>query len=768
MHRLIIACLVLALMAQGAWADAPFAIGDRVWTTSDINLKVRDHPGISANAIDSVFKGTTGTIKEGPVNESNYNWWKIDYDIGATGWSAENWLETSPTALPQPSGDFSELAEKAIEWGEKRKNWDDWSGLCMRFVVDAFAQKDGLPAGANADGWAKKLYRFNQEPEGWLQAPRGTVIFFDNDKELVNGKLNTHGHVGIYLGEGKLIHAYGIVQETTIEEAIAKAGVGRYLGWSYPSENWRPESSSAQKSSSTQEQTEAAESQSPISDGHAMGIDVSDHQGNIDWSKVAGEGYKFAFVKSTEGEGFTGDPKAKQQNFEANMLGASSAGMEVGAYHFARPDLGNNATDEARWFVSVAGNYIKPGYLRPVLDIEKGAKKPEDDLSKWISEWMETVKRETGVEPLVYTSASYAAANKLDASLARYNLWVAHWTYDTGRSPATGFWDGWDFWQYSNKGEVPGISGDVDLDLFIGSEEELSNYVITAGSLPPTVQAFQVTPQSLTLGESFAIDYAVYDNSGSGLKQVEMWRKDETSDWQSVQINTLAGENGTLSGSFTDSPSATGKYWYGLHVVDNAGNWNDEKNSNTNGQPSSFEPVEAEVVDIEAKDFSGVEFPNGMTSFADRVISYNPCNGVESTYGNPNNALGPPDYKGEASASYVSLGNTKNALNCGSLVLEFVDNALVDVPGNDLYIFEVGGRVEATEVFISTDGNEWIGLGKIEGSKRGIDIHDEVSPGQEFHFVKLHDYPDGNTSSSPTPGPDIDAVGAIGGASILP
>jgi hypothetical protein len=170
--------------------------------------------------------------------------------------------------------------------------------------------------------------------------------------------------------------------------------------------------------------------------------------------------------------------------------------MLVGAYHFARPDLGNNAADEARWFVSVAGNYIKPGYLRPALDIEKSAKKPEDDLSKWIDEWMETVKRETGVEPMIYTSASFATDNRLDASLARYNLWVAHWTYDTGRSPATGFWDGWDFWQYSNKGEVPGISGDVDLDLFIGSEEELSNYVITAGYLSPVEVK---SPQKVTL-----------------------------------------------------------------------------------------------------------------------------------------------------------------------------------------------------------------------------------------------------------------------------
>ena len=168
-----------------------------------------------------------------------------------------------------------------------------------------------------------------------------------------------------------------------------------------------------------------------------------------------------------------------------------------------------------------------------------------------------------------------------------------------------------------------------------------------------------------------------------------------------------------------------------------------------------------------AKNYDGVEFPNGLTSFADRVISYNPCNGVEAPYNNPNNALGSPDYNGVTTATYVSLGNSKNICDCGSLVLEFVDNALVDVPGNDLYIFEVGPSVEATEVFISTDGQKWIDLGKYEKALRGESTFMTRS-GEEFHFVKLCDYPDGETSSSPYPGPDIDAVGAIGSISTLP
>jgi hypothetical protein len=101
----------------------------------------------------------------------------------------------------------------------------------------------------------------------------------------------------------------------------------------------------------------------------------------------------------------------------------------------------------------------------------------------------------------------------------------------------------------------------------------------------------------LNLGESLKIDYTVSDISNLGLKQVELWRTQEKDKWPEdpIQTKTLASESGPLSDSFTDSPSAPGKYWYGVHVVDKAGNWNDQKNSNTNGQPSSFEPVEVEV-----------------------------------------------------------------------------------------------------------------------------------------------------------------------------
>jgi parallel beta-helix repeat protein len=204
-----------------------------------------------------------------------------------------------------------------------------------------------------------------------------------------------------------------------------------------------------------------------------QGLDVSHYQGDINWTKVYGAGYRFAFVKATGGVSFR-DP-----NFTANMEQASEAGLIVGAYHFAYPEY-NDAVSEAQHFLSVAGNYMKVGYLRPVLDLEDDPKEDsypyrmgKDNLSNWIHTWINTVKNETGIEPIIYTGWYARVGDYLDDSIAEYDLWIADWTYDPAISPDTGIWESWDFWQYSNKGAIPGITGDVDLDLFNGYMQRL-------------------------------------------------------------------------------------------------------------------------------------------------------------------------------------------------------------------------------------------------------------------------------------------------------
>jgi len=213
-----------------------------------------------------------------------------------------------------------------------------------------------------------------------------------------------------------------------------------------------------------------------IFDLSVQGIDVSRHQGDIDWAEVHNAGYKFAFVKATEGVGYT-DP-----NFIKNMNNGKSAGMRMGAYHFATPDLKkNDAKAEADYFISIAGDYLKGGYLRPALDVEKknsckNHKTNKVTLSEWVNEWMRTVNDATGVEPILYIDSSFAN-NCFDSSVTTRDLWIAHHTYDLGKPPNTGIWKDWVFWQYEI-GNVGGIKKEVDLDIFIGDESELNNFVI--------------------------------------------------------------------------------------------------------------------------------------------------------------------------------------------------------------------------------------------------------------------------------------------------
>lgn len=100
---------------------------------------------------------------------------------------------------------------------------------------------------------------------------------------------------------------------------------------------------------------------------------------------------------------------------------------------------------------------------------------------------------------------------------------------------------------------------------------------IPVDTTPPTVDAFSVTPESVTLGNSFTISYTVSDSGGSGLNRAELWRANDSGGspvgWEQIQITDLSGEgDGPYTDSFLDAPSSTGNYWYGLHVVDNAEN----------------------------------------------------------------------------------------------------------------------------------------------------------------------------------------------------
>jgi lysozyme len=202
---------------------------------------------------------------------------------------------------------------------------------------------------------------------------------------------------------------------------------------------------------------------------NAQGIDVSHHQGTIDWVKAKASGkVDFAFVKASEGLGYV-DPQFKRNAAEANGLN-----IPVGYYHYAHPET-NSALDEARAFVNVTKGYA--AQLPYVLDLEGEASKLSTiDLTAWALAFMREVKRLTGASVMLYTGA-YFARDEVGAALGEFPLWVAH--YGATTPLANGTWKEWTVFQYSSSGAVPGIVGNVDMNEYNGSVSELVGYKLS-------------------------------------------------------------------------------------------------------------------------------------------------------------------------------------------------------------------------------------------------------------------------------------------------
>ncbi len=201
----------------------------------------------------------------------------------------------------------------------------------------------------------------------------------------------------------------------------------------------------------------------PVVGERAMqGIDVSHWQETIDFASVRDAGYRFVYMKATEGQTFD-DP-----NYATYRADAGSVGMLVGAYHFARPDSTiDDAVLEADHFAAVATPVT--GDLVPVLDLETSGGLSTADLQAWVQAWLDRATTDIGVRPVIYTGPVFwrtSMGNTTTFAQEGYRvLWVANWGVPRPDVPAHN-WDGagWTLWQWSSCGTVPGIQGCVDLD----------------------------------------------------------------------------------------------------------------------------------------------------------------------------------------------------------------------------------------------------------------------------------------------------------------
>jgi len=201
----------------------------------------------------------------------------------------------------------------------------------------------------------------------------------------------------------------------------------------------------------------------------ARGVDVSSfqHPGGaaINWRSVARAGYRFAFIKATEGTYYV------STNFRADAAAAKAAGLLVAAYHFANPER-SSGTAQADFALNHGAYRADGRTLRMILDIEVDpyltkvcyGLSPAKMVS-WIAAFMGEVYRRTGMRPVINTQPAWwdKCTGSTHAFVAD-QLWVQD--HKAGaRSPALpAGWAGWSYWQYSITGRVPGITGSTDLN----------------------------------------------------------------------------------------------------------------------------------------------------------------------------------------------------------------------------------------------------------------------------------------------------------------
>jgi MYXO-CTERM domain-containing protein len=211
-----------------------------------------------------------------------------------------------------------------------------------------------------------------------------------------------------------------------------------------------------------------------------QGIDISDGNGSINWPDVADAGVVFAYIKATQGTYNT------QSAFPTNWSGARNAGVIRGAYHFFDPT--EDGVAQAQSFLGVVGT-LQPNDLPPMLDVEcpdgdptclgfsgGSGTAPAADIHQRILDFLSTVEAATGRHSVIYTYGSYFSGNGVtDTDLATYPLWIADLSSGSCFSvPAS--WSSAAFWQYDWTGVISGISGNVDLDRFVGTLSDLQSF----------------------------------------------------------------------------------------------------------------------------------------------------------------------------------------------------------------------------------------------------------------------------------------------------
>ena len=193
------------------------------------------------------------------------------------------------------------------------------------------------------------------------------------------------------------------------------------------------------------------------------GIDVSHHQGVIDWDALRGQGLSFAYIKATEGS------RRVDHAFSENWQGAARAGLARGAYHFY--NFCEPAAPQAAEFIKLVPKAA--GSLPPALDLETSDScrvlPSPKSLRRELAVFSRKLEARYGKVPVLYVSHKIYDLYLKDRKHG-FKIWIS----DYRGMPVLSDRKPWTFWQCSASAQLRGIKGAVDVDLFSGSAQQFA------------------------------------------------------------------------------------------------------------------------------------------------------------------------------------------------------------------------------------------------------------------------------------------------------
>jgi len=213
--------------------------------------------------------------------------------------------------------------------------------------------------------------------------------------------------------------------------------------------------SPSQKAEATQPTAEVAAPAPPppieeLTARLVKGLDVSSHNGSVDWRAVAAEGPGFVFIKATEGV------DNKDVTFDDHWSTVKGTGLIRGAYHFYVTE--DDPLEQARFYISNVA--LEPGDLAPMVDIELIGHGTHEGLATRFRTFLEALEAHYGMKPIIYTSPKFWDTHFGDG-FGDYPLWVAEYGVSEPHLPVG--WSRWHLWQFEDDAIVKGIEKSADL-----------------------------------------------------------------------------------------------------------------------------------------------------------------------------------------------------------------------------------------------------------------------------------------------------------------